>query len=236
MSGLHVAVISARRPHAVGQMTELAGSVPLTWYVGEGEADAYRAAGAEHIVEAGALCAARNAALDAAGDRDCVQLSDDLRSLGWAHGTSRDAVEPLSLTAALRLLRDSLLGSGAWLAGAMPTANPFYSAKGVQRQHFIVGDLMYVTGGCPLRFDEALRLKEDYDYTLQHLRRYGQVARVGRLLASFTHRTNAGGAVAYRTADTEQNAIAYLKAKWPASIVDNPRRPNEVLLKWKGAA
>jgi len=76
-------------------------------------------------------------------------------------------------------------------------------------------------------------LKEDYDYTLQHLRAYGQVARLNRIMPTFRHRSNAGGAVAYRTPDLEVQAIAYLRAKWGDCIRPNTRRPHEVLLRWK---
>jgi hypothetical protein len=235
---LHVAVISARRPHAVPAMLahlgDLAGDT--TWYVGAGESDAYRAAGAAATVEAGALCPARNAALDdaAARGRDCLQLSDDLRWVGWAHGRTADSVERLSLRAAAVLLGRALADAGpAELAGVAPTANAYFAGAGIQSTHFVVGDLMLVRAGCPLRFDETLLLKEDYDYTCQHLARYGRVARVGRLLASFAHRSNPGGAVAYRTAAAEQAAIARLMARWPNAIAPNPRRANEVLLRWK---
>jgi hypothetical protein len=45
------------------------------------------------------------------------------------------------------------------------------------------------------------------------------------------HRANPGGAVAVRTPEVEQEAIAYLRGKWGDWIKDNPRRPNEILLR-----
>lgn len=84
---------------------------------------------------------------------------------------------------------------------------------------------------CHLWFDTGMTLKEDYDYTLAHLHDFGLVARVNGLLAHFLHRTNPGGAVAARTAELEQENIAYLRKKWGRVIADNPRRPNEILLK-----
>lgn len=49
----------------------------VVWVVGEGETAAYRAQGAEEVVEGGGLCASRNKALELAAKRKkiCVQLS-----------------------------------------------------------------------------------------------------------------------------------------------------------------
>jgi hypothetical protein len=128
------------------------------------------------------------------------------------------------------MLRLSLRGTPYKLAGVAPTSNPFYGSTTLKLRHFIVGDLMLAAPN-PLRFDPAFALKEDYDYTCQHLARYGGVVRVDWILASFRHRTNKGGAVDVRTPELEQEAIVRLKEKWPDWIRDNPRRENEVLLR-----
>lgn len=231
----HIAIISARRPGAVMAMSAYLDDLPATWYVADGEADVYRDAGAAEVVEAGPLCRARNLALATAFQRgqDCLQLSDDCTGFKWLRSARKGDAMPLGLRGVALQLWRAATQVGAYLAGAMPTANAFYAAPGkVQTAHFIVGDTMLIRQGTPLRFDENLRLKEDYDYTAQHLYRYGRVARVGSLLAGYRHGTNPGGAVAYRNPDEEQAAIALLKAKWPLAIKDNPRRPNEVLFKW----
>ena len=38
-----------------------------------------------------------------------------------------------------------------------------------------------------LRFDERMTLKEDYDYTAQHLHEHGAVARSNRVFITATH-------------------------------------------------
>ena len=75
-----------------------------------------------------------------------------------------------------------------------------------------------------------MTLKEDYDYTLQHIARFGGVVRSNDLLAEYKHYSNTGGAVDVRNSVNEQLNIAYLKSKWGDAIRDNPRRPNEILL------
>lgn len=231
----HVAIISAGRPGQVPVMERHCAGLDPVWYVPADQVGDYLYAGAGNVVEAGALCPSRNQALDAADSAgvDCLQLSDDLKRIGWAHGNTRDTVEALSVADALARLAAAAKAEGAQLAGAAPTDNPYFAKQRVHRSAFIVGDLTYTTAGCALRYDERLRLKEDYDYTCQHLAAVGCVARIDQLLASFAHRTNKGGAVAVRTPELEQEAIALLQAKWPDAIKPNGRRENEVLLRWK---
>ena len=84
-----------------------------------------------------------------------------------------------------------------------------------------------------LRFDSSLRLKEDYDYTLQHIKEFGGCVRYGLFLCSFKHYSNKGGAVSYRTNNLEQETIKYLMEKWGECIKLNPKRENEILLNRK---
>lgn len=234
---VYTAIVSSGRAGNVPAMNRHTDGLvgPVVWYVGAGEAADYRYCGAAHVVEGGPLCEARNRALDDAQDKGmhCLQLSDDLRRVSVAHGNTRDQVEPITLLDAVGSLAEALFEHDAHLAGAAPTANPYFSKLRVHRSAFIVGDMVLVRAGCPLRWDEQLPLKEDYDYTCQHLARYGVVARADYLLADFLHRRNKGGAVAYRTSALEQQAIARLQAKWPGVIVPNPRRQDEVLLRWR---
>lgn len=229
MSDTLYAIISHKRAHNVEKMNA---QVPnAVWYVGHGEAEEYRAAGAQNVIEAGGLMESRNRALDDAhaDGRACVQVSDDLGGILLA-GEKKD--RPITVELAVKMMADVANSLGAKLAGGSPTANRFYVDlnKPVKTHHFIVGDLIWVAPSEP-RFDMNLKLKEDYDFTAQHLKAYGAVARVDALMPKFAHRTNSGGAVAYRTSELEQQAIAYLKSKWPGAITDNPRRPDEILFK-----
>ena len=58
----------------------------------------------------------------------------------------------------------------------------------------------------PLRFDERLRVKEDYDYAMQHIAKYGGALRMMKYGIDVVHLTNEGGCVAYRTKDVEMDA------------------------------
>lgn len=233
---MRVYVISTKRPGNVERMQALIGPLfEVVWLVGVGEHATYTTAGARFVEEAGGLCPARNVALQRARERGefCIQLSDDLRALKIALGPKEK--EPITFFEAIGLILQDMLVTGAKLAGVAPTANAFFfnPKTPVHSSAFIVGDFIVVDMSCGLFFDEKLRLKEDYDYTLQHLKQHGGVVRVNCILAEFLHRTNKGGAVDFRTAEREQEAIAYLKAKWPGLIKDNSKRPNEILLNLK---
>lgn len=226
---MKVAVISSGRPGAVIPMQELGWDDEwCTWYVGDGEYDTYRAAGASSVIEAGGLVAARNRALEDAFVRNepSIQVSDDCVSIKRYDGAIGTPATPSALVAdALDHVTDNCR-----LVGVAPTANAFYASLKVKRQHFIVGDF-FVAAPSHLRFDPRLKLKEDYDFTASHLRAFGEVARLDWWLVEFRHRSNPGGAVAYRTVDLEDESIALLRKKWGSWIRDNPRRPHEILLR-----
>lgn len=233
--GIYVGIISHLRAENVPKMHEVIGG-QATWYVGDGEGDAYREHGAEYVIESGGLCESRNAILrDAwALDVPALELSDDLKKFEEAYfepTKGKCVSRPIGFdTAVVRMLK-ALLDTRAKLCGVAPTNNAFYfnPKRPVHTRAFIVGDMILVKPS-DIFFDEGLKLKEDYDYTLQHLKKFGRIARCDGVLAHFAHRTNSGGACAFRTAEREQEAIAFLKNKWGGLIKDNAKRPNEILL------
>lgn len=225
----YLTIISTGRPDNVARMTEVLGIYP-TWVVRESDVRAYRDAGAGRVVAAPpGVAAARNVALKRAFAEDvpCITLSDDFKRVK-ADQPGAKPVET-SLASALGQLLDHTLASGYKLGGASPTDNAYFVRHQHQHQHFIVGDATVVLP-CALRYDERLQLKEDYDFTLQHIEAYGGVNRCDHLLFTWKHYSNKGGAVATRTQEVEQAAIAHLMRKWPGQVRPNPKRENEVLL------
>ena len=76
------------------------------------------------------------------------------------------------------LLHALLKATDKRLAGCFPNANPGLAAgtRPVADNLFIVGDFLVIdVDRTSLRFDERLMLKEDYDYTAQHLHEHGGV-------------------------------------------------------------
>lgn len=230
-NGVWIGIISHNRAANVSDMQRFA---PLaTWYVkDEADAAAYRVAGAEHISVSGGLIASRNRALEDAFARGlwCLQLSDDLRRMQFV--AARRKVVDIDLEQSIAMIREAMARTGAYLGGVAATSSRVFAKpeKPVSTAAFILGDFMLVKS-TPLRFDVNLRLKEDYDYTAQHLKNYGRVARCNLLLMTFLHHDNPGGVVDNRTDALEDETIAYLKQKWGRVIVDHPRRPHQIILK-----
>lgn len=225
-----VYVISAGRPEAVERMAPhlatLPGSVSVFWVTPFGDAGSYEAGGANVIPRNDGLTAQRNMALEHAFEFDqaCVQLDDDLKGF-----KALPDKRVLTLGEVLWHQEQALESTGLALAGNSPTDNLYFCKEGVSTRKFVPTPCITVRP-TDLRFDENLRLKEDYDFTLQHWATYGGAARCDFIAPSFGRYTNAGGAVSYRTPELEQETIAYLKDKWPGMVRDNPRRPNEILL------
>lgn len=233
----------------------------ILWLVGTGEKEEYEANCSGSVVEGGGLCQSRNRALDEARSRKmaCVQMSDDMKKcelvragatighfhdkelwskpadLKAANAAGGDKVE-ITPVAAASLLHALLKATEHRLAGCFPNANPGLAAgtRPVADNLFIVGDFLVIdVDRTSLRFDERLMLKEDYDYTAQHLHEHGGVCRSNRVLCSFEHYDNPGGAVDVRNDDREQHAIQLLHHKWPGAFRQHGTRgPNEVLFKW----
>jgi hypothetical protein len=233
---MRIYVISKGRPQSVPVMKQFLGELFAVWVVPENEMHLYNEAGAAFCLpDGGGLVQARNIALEDAFTLGlpCVQLSDDLKALNQFVSKMVDSTQkhPLTMEEALQDMRNFLkLDGRAKMAGVAPTDNTFYASTSPKLKSFIVGDMIMVLP-TELRFDEQFRLKEDYDYTCQHIKTYGRVLRLDWILASFRHRSNKGGAVDDRTAELEQDMIRRLKEKWPGWIHDNPRRENEVLLR-----
>ena len=211
----------------------------LTWVVPATEVGDYVTAGARAVIgvpeRTGAynLPTSRNVALITAHERQqyCVEVDDDLQRILIRDG---DSWRPGTLSEAIERLTGILDETGAKLAGVPPTSNKYFARPGVRQQAFIIGSLS-VTAPNPLRYDEDLPLKEDYDYTCRHLGKYGQVARCDDIIAEFRHYVNPGGAVSYRTDAIEYRVHSTLLERWPQYLRANPRRKHELIVRSRTA-
>jgi hypothetical protein len=78
----------------------------------------------------------------------------------------------------------------------------------------------------PIRFDERLKVKEDYDYSMQHIYKYGGALRFNKFGINVIHLTNKGGCVDYRTKDTELDAYEILRKKYGENVVRKQNNHN----------
>lgn len=82
------------------------------------------------------------------------------------------------------------------------------------------------------RFDERVRLKEDYDFSLQSLLRHRRVIRNNKFAFFVAHLRTTGGCATYRTMELEREAVAVLKRKWGEEIIQtHHRRKWEIIVR-----
>lgn len=225
-----MAVVSSGRPENVRPMAEKIGAA--TWYVPEEQMDEYADQGV--VVRPGSatgVTPVRNRILDTAfgplcPDTIAVMLDDDLKWAAFASNGKAEHVPPrVAITNMVRRLKES----DFHLAGASPTNNPYFTRQS-QSIHLFIRSGVLAVKPTPLRFDENLKVKEDYDYTIQHYLEYGGVLRCDDLLFDFQQRTNKGGYTDSRSLEREEAAVQYLMSKWGKLVKRHPRRPGEVTL------
>jgi len=117
------------------------------------------------------------------------------------------------------------------LWGVYPIPNHFFMKKTLSPDGFIIGTFSGIIVS-DIRMDEELILKEDYDFTIKHILEYRKVVRFNYVAVKAKHYKNKGGCVDYRTTEAEQKSIARLKELYPRFVRDNPKRENEILLKF----
>lgn len=261
---LHVGVVSARRAKTVEGVRDIyvvesqfneAGIQP-TWYVDESSLKDYQVLGLKAKV-GGKLTQARNMVLRDARKlgKACVEVSDDISSWEYRHGKNAadksDDAKNRAYEAARRFIISPVAAARFILAKMRSAEEPKPQLGGVymlgscartfggeafSRHNFIIGDF-FVVDKSTVTFDENMRLKEDYDFTCSHIKKHGSVMRCNRLTLNVKHYANSGGAVSNRDSKglEEQRNIAILKEKWPGCFMDNWKRKNEVIMRWKGA-
>jgi hypothetical protein len=227
--------ISHNRQENVKQFFEKVGTSEVVFFVkDEKDKQEYINNGAKKVIVSGSLMDSRNASLDYCFslNKICVQLSDDLEKIMVNNFTGKRTYDYVNVVDVLENIIPDFISNKCYFAGFPPTNNPFFSLKEKEYNKFIVGDFILVKPN-HLKFDNNLKLKEDYDYTLQHINKLNGTIRYGNYLNSFKHYSNKGGAVDYRTNILEQETINYLKKKWGDCIKLNSKRKNEILLNKK---
>lgn len=235
LDGFSIYIISRGRPANVKSMQHHLDGLSVTWVVREEEITAYKAAGAMRILEGGSLCQSRNIALQDAFNQNlvCVQLDDDLVQFRW---WTMNGFEQIRITTQNAIMRTFKLMkiNNLYLGGAMPTTlvhrSHLPAEPEFQTINFISAAFMVVRP-TRLRFNEEMTLKEDYDYTVQHIKEYGGVLRVRQLMCrSKKHKVKQGGGGAeYRTPEIERENITRLELTHPGWWRKG-RNENEVIL------
>ena len=226
--------ISHNRADNIQNFFKVLGTEDVVFFVkDEFDKNNYLNKGAKKVIVSGTLMDSRNQSLRYCFERNkiSIQLSDDLENIMLNDFTGKRTKEYVNINIVLSDIMPHFINSKYLFAGFPPTNNPFFALKEYEYNKFIVGDFILIKPN-QLKFDTNLRLKEDYDYTLQHIKQVGCI-RYQKYLNSFRHYSNFGGAVSYRTNKLEKETILYLQQKWGECIKLNPKRENEILLNKK---
>ena len=158
-----------------------------TFIVGRGEKEIYEKQGFTNVIEGGSLIDSRNKALELGDEQNktTLQLSDDC---GKCFIKNKEE----SINDVIDYIFKWFSGSELELTGIGPVFNKFYQ-KNTITSGFIIGDFTMTKPNTGIRYDSNLRLKEDYDFTLQYLKKYRRTAKHNYIICDFKHYSNKGG-------------------------------------------
>jgi hypothetical protein len=199
-------------------------------YVDPSEARAYRQNFPDAtIVECkkgaqGNLCRVRNHIIDREMKTKAdvvLLLDDDLQRIEYWEKRKRIVLETdrvLSFVTKYSIMaRD--LGAYLWGLNVNNDKACFREYTPFSTCAYIGGPFQAIMRGCELRYDERLPLKEDYDFTLQHLNKYRCTFRVNKAYYMVRQSEQRGGCATYRSMEREREQLFALQAKWGSSIV-----------------
>lgn len=166
----------------------------------------------------------RNAILDLYPGRDLVMVDDDYSFLGRHMGhvefihQDADQIGHL-LSEGFRMTRE--LGTVLWGIALNWDPRTFQSMRPFSLTNVVLGPFHAWTAERPkdIRYDEDLWLKEDYDASLQVLRRYHRILRMNMFHYYVDHQNRLGGIVGQRNMGEEVRQLRRLQAKWGSDIV-----------------
>ena len=175
----------------------------------------------------GNLCRVRNHILESEFSRgiDAVLLiDDDMQYIGYHFEKKRCRLDSEMVPVFLQkyCLVAKELGAKLWGLNCNQDKQSYREYTPFSMVSYIGGPFS-VHFPNPLRFDEKLFLKEDYDLTLQHLNKYRRVLRLNKFFYVVKQGGSGtgqkGGQANFRNISIERNQIKLLIKKWGDRIV-----------------
>jgi TET-associated glycosyltransferase-like protein len=182
------------------------------------------------------IAAARNVMLDYYGTgASVVMMCDDVRNVLEFTGAKR--LTPLKgeeLDTFIHNAFAAALQHGTKLWGVYPVNNHFYM-KHTLSSGFCIGSFCGVVVS-DIDYPEDMPLKEDYAFTIDHVKAFRKVVRFNYITVDAVHYRNAGGCQLYRDDAREEEACQYLLTHYPWCVGRHPRRQHEIILRFKKAS
>lgn len=150
-----------------------------------------------------------------------VTVDDDLQHIAMWENRERIQLTEDELFAFIEKYTIMAEDIGAFLWGLQVNDDPqsYRESCPFSTVSYIPSPFQAIRQGCHLRYDERLPLKEDYDYTLQHLQTYRVVFRVNHAFFRTRQVEQAGGCADMRTVEREADQLEMLRRKWGSKIV-----------------
>jgi len=199
----------------------------VTLVVSEDEAEEYKKNGNVVITcpneIQGNLCRVRNWIIDEhIKDYDCIVLMDDDNS-GVFRWENQEFIKLRGEEFYEEVEKCTILckdyGYYFWGMNCMPDKGAYMEHTPFGTTRYIGGPFQCIMNGNELRYDETLPLKEDYDYTLQNLLKYGGALRFNYLSYRNKQSMQPGGCSAQRNTDREREQFDLLQKKWGSDII-----------------
>lgn len=183
----------------------------------------------------GNLCRIRNYILDEEfkdGADVVVIVDDDMKGIYQWQNTKKQLIPTEEVDFFLQKYSQMAKDMGVYFWGMNINQD-----KQVYREYTPFSTTSYIGGpfqafmkGSPLRYDERLSLKEDYDMTLQQLNEYRKVLRVNSHFYVVKQSEQSGGCASQRNYLEEERQLKLLQRKWGSKIVkmDNADRSHNL--------
>lgn len=219
---MKIIIPSYKRPNTCITPHYLKNAIVL---VNESEEDLYREAIPNELMVmpdslGGNMARVRNFILNNAND-DVVMLDDDISYFGFYEHAELQKMPAEAIEERFENFFEMAKDCGTVLWGVNLLADKmaYRQYSPLSLSSVILGPCMGITKECPIRFDETLGLKEDYDFSLQVLNRYRRVLRFNKYHYLAKHKDMSGGCSAYRTKLREAQQMALFVKKWGSAIV-----------------
>jgi len=167
------------------------------------------------------MSAIRNHILDAVEDNHVLMIDDDIGYIGGFEGEDHYRLSESDVyhlvENGFRMAED--MGTKLWGVNLQKDKKFYREYSPFSLSSVILGPFMGIIKDPEIRFDERLGLKEDYDYSLQVLKKYRKILRFNKYHYQAEHIDNEGGATTYRTLKEEREQAKLFQEKWGEDIV-----------------
>lgn len=196
----------------------------FVYVVREEEADAYKKLGRElAIIPSGSvsnISQTRNWILDNSKEQHIIMLDDDMSYLNTIYKRARVHLNPDQIDTMICQMFEfsAAIDTGMWGLNLVDYPMSYAINSPFSFDKPVLGPFSgHVID--ELRYDEVLYLKEDYDFFLQKIDRYGSVLRANYVNYVVDHFKLAGGCQTHRTMEDERRQQRLLQEKWGSKIV-----------------